>query len=67
MIQVGTKFSSKPRNGYDHVYEITDIDGVSVEIRNTSFPEYDGRGQKHWTLRSRVEEAFSNGDYIILN
>ena len=66
MIQVGTKFSSKPRNGYDYVYEITHVEGDFLKVRNTSFPHYDTRGKKRLTLRSAVEKAFINGDYTIL-
>ena len=43
----GLKFSSKPRNGYDHVYELVDIKSPLqlVGCRNTSFPTYDDRGK----------------------
>ena len=39
MIQVGTKFSSEPRNGYKHVYQIVDKDSNGYTVRNTSFPK----------------------------
>ena len=43
MIQVGVKFSSKPRNGYDYVYQIVGEKGDFYKVKNTSFPEYDER------------------------
>jgi hypothetical protein len=66
MVQVGTKFSSKPRNGYDFIYEITEVDGNFIQVRNTSFPEYDERGKQRLKSLYEMEQGFINGDYIVL-
>ena len=65
MVQVGTKFSSKPRNGYDFIYEITEVDGNFIQVRNTSFPEYDERGKQRLKSLYEMEQGFINGDYIV--
>ena len=67
MIQVGTKFSSKSRNGYDYVYEILDEKFSCFIVRNTSFPEVDARGKERWVSRETIESGFNSGDYSILN
>ena len=67
MVQVGTKFSSKPRNGYDFIYEITEVDGNFIQVRNTSFPEYDERGKQRLKSLYEMEQGFANGDFIVLN
>lgn len=67
MIQAGTKFSSKPRNGYDYIYEIVEVDGGFTFVRNTSFPEYDTRGEIRLQSTRDIEMAFEVGDFIVLN
>jgi len=66
MIQVGTKFSSEPRNGYKHIYQIVDKDSNGYTVRNTSFPKVDARGKERWESKTVVETAFENGDFIKL-
>jgi hypothetical protein len=66
MIQVGVKFSSKPRNGYDHVYQIVGEKGNFYKVRNTSFPEYDERGVARLDSKREIEEGFASKDYIII-
>jgi len=61
MIQVGVKFSSKPRNGYDYIYQI-----VGEKVKNTSFPEYDERSVARLQSKREIEERFASKDYIIL-
>jgi hypothetical protein len=67
MFKVGTKFSSEPRNGYKHVYEIIGEKFSCFILRNTSFPEYDTRGKERLVSKETIESDFNNGDYIILN
>lgn len=67
MIQVGTKFSSKPRNGYDHIYEILGEQFSCFIVRNTSFPEVDARGKERWVSKETIESGFNSGDYIVLS
>lgn len=66
MVGVGTKFSSKPRNGYDHIYEILGEQYDCFIVRNTSFPEYDTRGKERWASKRTIESAFNSGDYILI-
>lgn len=66
MIKVGMKFSSEPRNGYKHVYQIVGEKGNFYISRNTSFPEYDDRGKPTLDSKWEIEEGFASGDYIIL-
>ena len=67
MIQAGIKFSSKPRNGYDHVYEIVEVQGHFCKVRNTSFPTYDTRGRIKTHSIKEMEMYFEMGDFIKLN
>ena len=67
MVQVGTKFSSKPRNGHDHVYEIVGEELNFYITRNTSFPKYDTRGKERFQLKHLVEKRFNSGDYVKIN
>ena len=67
MVKVGTKFSSKPRNGYDFIYEIVEVDGNFIQVRNTSFPEYDERGKQRLKSLYEMEQGFANRDFIVLN
>ena len=67
MIQVGTKFSSKPRNGYDHIYEILGEQFSCFIVRNTSFPEVDARGKERWVSKETIESGFNSGDYTVLS
>ena len=66
MFKAGTKFSSKSRNGYDHVYEILGEQFSCFIVRNTSFPEYDTRGKERLVSRETIESGFNSGDYILL-
>ena len=66
MIQVGTKFSSEPRNGYKHIYQIVDKVSGGYIVRNTSFPKVDARGKESWESETVIETAFENGDFIKL-
>ena len=66
MIQVGTKFSSEPRNGYKHIYQILGEKFSCYIIRNTSFPEVDARGKERLVSKETIETGFANGDYIQL-
>lgn len=64
----GLKFSSKPRNGYDHVYELVDIKPTLqlVVCRNTSFPTYDDRGKVRFVAVDKFLQNFEKGDYVVL-
>lgn len=66
MIQVGTKYSSEPRNGYKHIYQIVDKVSGGYIVRNTSFPKVDTRGMERWVSKTVIENAFGNGDFIKL-
>jgi hypothetical protein len=67
MFKAGTKFSSKPRNGYDFIYEILGEKSTNFIVRNTSFPEYDTRGKERLVSKETIATGFFEGDYIILN
>ena len=67
MIQVGTKFSSKSRNGYDYVYEILGEKFSCFIVRNTSFSKLDARGKERWVSKETIESGFNSGGYSILN
>jgi hypothetical protein len=67
MFKAGTKFSSKPRNGYDFIYEIIGEKSSSYIVRNTSFPEVDARGKQRLVSKEIIAAGFFEGDYIILN
>ena len=64
MIEIGTKFNSKPRNGYDHIYEIVGEEYDFYFVRNTSFPKYDTRGKERRSLKKIIESRFESGDYV---
>tara|TARA_R110000796_G_scaffold30927_2_gene82408 strand:+ start:2119 stop:2343 length:225 start_codon:yes stop_codon:yes gene_type:complete len=66
MIQVGVKFSSKPRNGYDYIYQIVGEKDDFYKVKNTSFPEYDERSVARLQSKREIEERFASKDYIIL-
>ena len=68
MFKAGTKFSSKPRSGYDHVYEIVGEHslGFCFIVRNTSFPEYDDRGKEYLISIEAIKSRFISGDYILI-
>lgn len=66
MIQIGTKFSSEPRNGYKHVYQVMGEQFGCYIVRNTSFPEYDTRGKERWVSKETIESGFAASDYIKL-
>ena len=67
MIEAGIKFSSKSRNGYDHVYEILEVDGKFCKVRNTSFPLVDNRGKVSTELTGYIDSLFETGEFIKLN
>jgi len=67
MIEAGIKFSSKPRNGYNHVYEVLEVDGKWCKVRNTSYPIVDGRGKVSTELTGFIDSLFETGEFIKLN